>query len=198
MNTRNYIRTLGFEPTELLGSGAYGEAWLLANGAVIKLTGSNAEEYCATRLFELQDTGAYSRFLPKLFEIGEAPKGVKFLPETRKRPGFFIGPSRPHFWYIRENLEEFPYPIEENFLDWQEWRDVLFAFHRELEHTISLAERDIERNTSLRIIDNKPNNWGLRTNPDRTQTLVLRDLACGDSQTWWDGVEQHTLPRRQL
>ena len=64
MLTPDYIRTLGFEPIELLGTGAYGEAWLLDNGTVIKLTSSDAEEYCGNRLFELQNTEAYSRFLP--------------------------------------------------------------------------------------------------------------------------------------
>ncbi len=192
MFTPDYIQTLGFEPIKLLGSGAYGEAWLLEDGRVIKLTSSDAEEYCGTRLFELQNTEAYSRFLPELFEIGEAPDTVAFLHETVVKD-FFLGPGHPHFWYIRENLEDFPYPKEEDFRDWQEWRAAFYAFIQGVQGAISDAEKDIERKTNLIVIDSKPANWGLRTESDGTQIIVLRDLVCGDDLMWWDGIEQRVL-----
>lgn len=193
MLSPDFIKSLGFLPTELLGTGSYGEAWELSDGAVMKLTSSQAEEWCATRLFNLQleNEEKYSRFLPEMIGIGEITDEVKFLPETVE-PTQWFGSDGPHFWYIREPLDDFTWPDEDDFIDYIYYLHASKEFADVVDAAILASERDIFDQTGLKIIDNKPGNWGVRTDPDGEQTIVLRDLACGDELHWWKGTRQQT------
>ena len=113
------------------------------------------------------------------------------MPKTASEE-FFLGYDNPHFWYIRENLVDLPYPKEENFYDFHEYRQAIYAFHQTIQREITIAAENITQKTNLEVIDNSPRNWGVRTEPHEVPTIVLRDLACGDDLMWWEGIDQQT------
>lgn len=55
LTTREFINEHVGEVDVLLGYGTFGEAWLLKDGSVVKITSALYEESCVEHLFKMQE-----------------------------------------------------------------------------------------------------------------------------------------------
>lgn len=153
----------------MIGSGAYGEAWLMPDGQVMKISASPAELVCVMALLQLPGAGR-SVHLPRVTDFGVVPDEYTFtaVPTQRQdlEPGGGDAGLQPAFWYLREELA-----------------DPLTRLPLSTLGLVQLARdavRDIWDRHRMLALDPHLANFGVRSDG----TLVLRDLACSTSD-WW-------------
>lgn len=153
----------------MIGSGAYGEAWLMPDGQVMKISASPAELACVMALLQLPAAGR-SVHLPRVTDFGVVPDEYTFAAVSTRQSDLESGGGaaelQPAFWYLREELAD---PLT---------RLPLSALG--LVRLAREAVRDIWNRHRMLALDPHLSNFGVR--PDGT--LVLRDLACSTTD-WW-------------
>jgi len=164
--TSQYVKNAFSPDAKFLGLGKYGEAWMLPNGAVLKLTGSVIEAECVQKLFKIQESRPeeYIEYFPKIYEYGAVSENVSFsYPKEHFIEGdlytYFI---LPIFWYMRENIVD--WEINEN------W---------DIDHIrirASYLQGSIMQKFGVVPMDIHSGNWGVR--PTNLNQLIFRDLAC--------------------
>lgn len=132
----------------LLGSGVHGEAWLLNDGSVVKVTSDTDEAACVPILFDIQESDPieYIKYFPKIYSYGHIPNGV----------------LRPFsFWYRREAVLD----IFQNTRDYQVTLKMLTLFRQQVVENFGIELDDIHLG-NFGVRENEPNN------------LIYRDLSC--------------------
>jgi len=147
----DYIRNHIGNPIEKLGSGYFGEVWLLDNGTVVKLTRNFDEKECVSSLFQLQEKNpeSYTSYFPIIYQWGNINKLDSYVAS---------GPwSAYNFWYQREALDSVIHtpPV---------WKKILKISH------------DVLDKFNIELMDIHFSNFGVRTT-NRSQ-LIFRDLMC--------------------
>ena len=146
----------GGGPVRLLGAGAFGEAWLLRDGTVAKLTWDDDEALCVRELVR----GLRSVHWPVVLEATETPPlqwHGSTIPEDQEDPH-----HQAHFAWRREELS--PVPGLEGGPPWSPRR------RRVLVPLFDLVVRDgIVPVDAMNL-----SNWGQRADG----TIVYRDPSC--------------------
>jgi len=166
-SSREYILANISSPDKYLGSGVFGETWLLKNGSVVKLTASVPEAICVQNLFKIQESKPekYLEYFPRIYEYGFIDDYVVFYHtslhkyEAKDNLNVLLFPI---FYYVREDLRDIP--GIDSYVDWE--------LEKELDETIP---QKIEEDLGIKVWDTHENNWGVRRS---TGEIIFRDLVC--------------------
>lgn len=200
---------------DFLGTGSFGDAFLLDDGSVMKITASIAEAYCVQLLFQLQEKSpdVYSKYFPKIYGVGvvddhyisvddtdvDAIKRsddvalmimAKEFAEGGKDSREYLGDDVqgymfPVFWYIREDLDDI---IDEDGGEggWEEF--VILEYGVDIHQVVNDKIDEVKREFGIILLDAETiDNWGIRK---KTGEIIFRDLVCTDSNYDFDDVLQ--------
>jgi len=147
-----------------LGHGYYGEAFLLSDGSVVKVTSSPDEAECIVKIADLQEKEEEAiNIFPIIYEYGVVDKTIlfdraqEFVFDDRIRMDTAI------FWYRREQLDDVPNHGSLKIIP-PTWLSVI---HEKRDQALSKY--------GIEIVDYTLDNWGLRPSDGE---LIFRDLMC--------------------
>ncbi len=137
-----------------VGGGAFGEAYLLANDRILKITRMQEELRCASWILDHR-IWRETAILPVVFAAGST--WMEFAESLV-----------PHYWYVRERVDDI---TPEDVAGIEKLTD------RPIEEVLGSLVQDLEQ-MGLEIRDSKRlRNWGKRLRRGGFD-LVLRDLWC--------------------
>jgi hypothetical protein len=154
MTTKQFIENNIGELHSFLGHGTFGEAWLLTDGSVVKITSAIFEKTCVERLFQIQedDPKEYIKYFPLIYEYGD-------VNEIRWEEGFEIEYD-PIFYYRRENIGDIPQMMR----------------GKKSSKMIIEHETEVEGLFGIIVEDSHMDNYGFREGD--WNHIILRDLMC--------------------
>lgn len=161
-----------FGQAEWLGAGTFGEAWRITfkgRPATLKITGSEAEEFCVEAVKDIQaDSPEYDRrfLLPYIYLSAPLIPPLDYDEEWYEEKDALSPLIEGAYFFIRE----YAAPLEEG-------RDYLPALYK-------LAQ-EIYQLYGLVMMDVQATNWGY-VQRDGERVLVPIDLACGTREHWWE------------
>lgn len=143
MDTEEYIKKRIGKPISRLGEGYFGEAWLMKDGSVVKITKSHIERNCVRLLFDAQEENPekYIEYFPKIYAYGDIKTDKQLAP----RP--FI------FWYQKEELDDVPaYPFS---------FEIMMDFRQKVRKELGIDAQDL-RKSNFGVRSSQPNKLLLR------------------------------------
>lgn len=162
--TYAFINSTIGETEKLLGEGLYGEAWLMDDGSVVKITASSLEASCVQKLFDIQEKNpdTFIEYFPKIYQMGFISETLRWAHNaehiiTIKGSPLFM---HPVFWFQREEVSSVK---DENKSD--------AVLRREIHDTVTSMKDEL----GVTPLDTHKGNWGWR---HPSSPPIFRDLVC--------------------
>lgn len=163
MDTLKFINDYIGTVNQAIGSGAFGEVWLLNDGSVVKITSDKRERECVPILFETQEMypNRYKEYFPIIYSYGDVTRKLNFVSDVQWYQ------REPIFWYQREHLMD----LQLSKFSYDDW-EARLVIRGEIEYIEELVFREF----GITMVDTSIHNFGAReSNP---LVPIFRDLNC--------------------